>query len=55
MTTVPNSAAMIEPSFNPAASGISAKMVAKAVIRMWPHPGPPTFYERFTSGVTFSP
>ena len=34
MTTVPSSAAMIDPLLNPAASGTSARIVAMAVIRM---------------------
>ena len=34
MTTVPSSAAMIEPSERPAASGIRARIVAIAVIRI---------------------
>ena len=34
MTTVPSSAAMIEPWLRPAASGIRARIVAMAVIRI---------------------
>ena len=34
MTTVPSSAAMIEPWLKPAASGTSARIVAIAVIRI---------------------